>query len=188
MPEQFATTVKTAELRKGDSTGAGIVTSTDVKTKWTTVYFENGHKVRIENDGEWAVTRSQPTQAEKDATRRDFEIYQLRRNREASRKHVADAKAKMVTYLDSDYSVDHWTVENLLSAQATEELWLGVDQILKYHFFVRGYTIVEAVEAQRARCRESLLNVRPTSRSTSVISNAVDDVKLEAKAAFIRNW
>lgn len=212
MPEQFTTTVTTAQLKKGDVTADGTVVNVDSKVKYATVYIDKLMRpVRTTVDAEWTVTRERPTAEEQETAKRAF---MLRRLDMAERGVVEDLRAaqeKVIKELQADAQIGHWRLSDLLEAQARHAVWARVthvariqaDRAVSFDESTGTWTVSETYTDQHDgeqpvldrlavhayvvdKVREELLQWTTfTSRSTAVLSNAIEDYEREAKAKFV---
>jgi response regulator RpfG family c-di-GMP phosphodiesterase len=192
MTIEVTSTVTTAELKVGDRTGAGKVLEIDRKQVWALVHIADVPKpIRVKMDATWTVTRTEKTEEEIAAERAEITEMIARNARKSSAAAFVAAREKMIKTLSTpSFMLSHWDFSALAETQATEELWTRVDMIEQRVTagLIDPLTFVEIVEKVRERCREDLLNFRASSRSTSTMSNAVEDAQLEAKRQFIDHW
>lgn len=206
MPATATKTVTTAELRKGDvvvsgptrTLSTGIVEVTSLRAKRATVEFKSGVRGDCDRTATFIVEREELTDEEKAAERDEYLEKSLRRRRASVAANLASIRDKMATALANNQMASHWDFTALAEAQATEELWARVDlmeqrQSDRLHAGeveptdeIKSY--LEIVETVRERCREDLLSFRAESRSTSTMSNAVEDQIQAAKREFISRW
>lgn len=202
MPIATTITVTTAELRKGDSIVSGptrtlhfgIVQAVSLRAKRATVTVRdaNTHEDRkgdCDRTATFIIEREVETEEERQAEMDEFLSMSLRKSRESAKAALEAAQDKMAKALPTG-RVSHWEIQTLVEAQAMEELWDRVDTIEERvtEGTIEPLSYVEIVEKVRERCREDLLSFRASSRSTSTMSNAVEDAQMEAKRQFLSRW
>jgi hypothetical protein len=209
MPIQTTLTVTTAELRPGDHIANGPtksfknqdVDSVSLRAKRATVTFESDlpGKADCDRNATFLVMREVATEAEQAAQRDELIDRRLRNRRVQSAEAFRAIRVKIASQVTTEHgTVSHWDFSALVETQATEELWARVEileQRQAERFAEMGEeavetqkTFAEIVELVRERCREDLLSFRASSRSTSTMSNAVEDAQLEAKREFVSRW
>lgn len=94
------------------------------------------------------------------------------------------ARQKMFDRFQNEQLVIHWDVESLWEAETTWMLWHQVQSMVQDPDDAMFQDTVGAVSAVVGAVKDELLRTRCSSRSTSTISNAEEDVRHDAK----RNW
>lgn len=136
MPEQYTTTVKARELRKGDLIsgveGPHEVESASVKQKYVHVTMVDGDgKVGyFEKDQPFDVTRWRQTPAERAADELQGALRSIDHQERRDRAHLADAQEKMAKAMAKGQHVGWHEVEALALAQELVRIW---DMIVNVH-------------------------------------------------------
>lgn len=212
MPELVTLTVPTTSLAKGDITTDGIVENVDRKVKWAIVQFTGGRKSRVEVDAEWTISRSQPTQAEKDAQLREYRLHALDRKEQDAARRVVDVAARLASELGQGYQLGYSRLDDLLEAQAEAQVWGRVTHVARVQaeravsfdsetgwWSLRdaaevaaendkhpAFDRIEAYEYVKNLVRDQLVEYTSyASRSTSQASNLIDDYLRQAQAKFV---
>lgn len=100
--------------------------------------------------------------------------------------HAASKYARTVADMTTAMAmgrVQDYDLRELAKAQAVSDIYRQIEN-LSHH----EVDLVEAAEILAADWTRELLRARGESRSTSAMSNVVEDINLEAKALFIREW
>lgn len=214
MPVTVTHTVRATDVRKGDvmtRADGGTVTEVDRKLKF--VYLTTGTKIhRIPIDATVEVQRSEKTQEEKDADMRHYKLRMLDRAEVGAVEDLRAAQEKIAKDLAQGHPLGYSRLGDLLEAQANHAVWARVAHVSKLHaewavefdaetstWTIKDtytgrvdndelplLTRLEVLDKVRDAVRQELLEFASyTSRSTSVISNAVEDYEREAKARFV---
>jgi len=189
MPVKVSHTLPAREVRKGDTflsrdeygaIATAVADRPTVKTVWAYIPLDGVDKpLRVKADEEVTVERMEPTAEELEA---DKQAYLLR----SVQRGIDEAPVKLAAALDKllqDPS-SHWAIEAYVSAKETADLWAAVARLAERddHDLVTARAAVVEEETSRFMQRFD----RRSSRSTSVMANAVEDVQLDARAAFVR--
>jgi hypothetical protein len=209
MPELVTLDVPATSLAKGDRIpNLGTVESTTCKVKYVHVKLEGVTRpTQLEMDQPVTVRRSQPTEAEKAAQRLDFQLHALDRAEQGAAIELAKAQAKVRDYLDKDFQLGYSETGDLFYAQANARLWYRVTQTARsaaqhavefdettgtwsvLDAYADGQPIFSRLDAfedvRKEVTTEVLEYASHTSRSTSVLSNAIENYEREAKARFV---
>lgn len=205
-------------IREADANGP--VTKIDKKQKFAYIYVgDDTRPFRIAMDSPVRIERSEATEAEKEETLRQYRLHALDRAERSAVEDLKIAQDKLRGDMDKGYKIDYSRLDDLLRAQAQHEVWSRVTHLAKIQaeravafghesgtWMVRSDAEVAAeqdgtppmdrlavAEYMVTKITEELLQwTQFTSRSTSVMSNAVEDYSREAKARFTsrlyRGW
>lgn len=210
MPVLETTNTCASNVRKGDlireADANGLVTKVEPKQKFTYIHVDGEVRpYRIALDSPVTVERSVPTAAEKAARELEAKLQWLDMKERLAIKNLAEARTKIADTVTRGYAVDHWTMESLLEAQSSAALWARVAHVSQ----VRAWALVdfdptterwsvdaladmpnrvEVMDYIKDKIKDELLHLSHSSRSTSVTSNAVDDVDRQAKINFLSRW
>ncbi len=209
MPELVTLTVPATSLYAGDRiANVGTVESTNRKVKYVHVKLEGVTRpVQYEVDQQVTVRRSQPTEAEQAAQRLEYQLRALDRAEQAAQVDLAEAQEKMISDLQNVYKIDYSRSGDLFMAQAVAALWARVTRTSEigarhavdfdaeagtwsvrdaYDDGTPVFTRLDALEDVRKEVTTEVLEYAShTSRSTSVLSNAIENYEREAKSKFV---
>lgn len=206
MPTLTTLDVKAVDLRHddvivcdGDRT-FGPVVGIGTKTKYVYLTAQDGHVARRALDATVTVQRKVDTEEEKAAQAREHAIRRLTQQMTTvldRHAELTEATAKELV----EHGLDHWDIEKLVAGQAEYRIWSEVKANLAliarrtqeaqkagevYEY--AHVTIYDVAHDLVEEFTDRLLSVNPTSRSTSTMSNAVDDVTFAVKAKFVRDF
>lgn len=205
MPEQYISEIRGSSLSKGDVVimGEDIGTHEVVKTaplvtlerkqKYVHVVDADGTPGKFGMDNMLKVERTRMTKEEAAARLRAETVRMLVNGLRMAEGEYKAATEDYVGKLQSKFYTDHWDVERFLSAQALVKIWRELAEIVKFRIEddkFKGDT-VEAVVRDAAQAlvsrmiHDHLRDYRGVSRSTSVVSNTVDDIESSVKMHFI---
>lgn len=191
MPELVKHTVTTAELLRGDVTTYGEVVVVDRKIKWATVTFADGSTERVPVDEEWTIDRLERTADEKAAERLRFTLEWLDREQRGAVDALDAAREKTARSLLAGEEQTHWTLLDVIVAQERFKLWEEFRRGAAYQVNRpedEQLTLLEVLRELRADVAERLLERTSfLSRSTSVVSNVVEDAQREVQARWLRD-
>lgn len=210
MPELTSITVQSADVKVGDSLLVGSayrrVSAVDAKVKWIYVTVD-GRKgpVEVARGTEVRVERMVRSEAEKEAEKRATLLIWLDSKERGAASALASAQAKMAEKLVQGEMLSHWDLEAIAEAQGAARLWARVEMISRnvalrsvdFDPTTERWTVealadvagrLEIMDTVKEELREELINASHASRSTSVFSNAVEDVERDAKRAFLSRW
>jgi hypothetical protein len=193
MPTNTTLTVTVGDLRKGDYLQRWDMTvdHTNIRRLRASIFgyksddVVNQIKKDVDVDADLVIRREVPTAEEKEARKNEFLTASLEQSRNSAKQHLLDQQQKAVDKFNSEggYGLDHWDIGELVSAQEVERCWATVDTIMERE----GSDIITTFRAVCESLRERMLTITLASRSTSVISNAVEDIKHDAQVEFIRS-
>lgn len=206
VPSFADTTVRADEVRKGDlGTDSSPVTAVEVKTKYTYITFEGSEKpVRFEND--WIVTIRRETE---ESIEQRHEL----RNRERRNRRILDwyenyqpmARAKheqerINAIVTGGSAVDSFRMTQFIEAQAADRMDAEAHYTIQAWFelqagcetegkLAKAFDLVEVADLIVEKLlRRMVIDTRHgLSRSTGVITNAMEDADREARAKFLDN-
>lgn len=178
-----------------DKAGYGV-TITEVKRgpKWVTLLAQDGRAIwRLERGGgEDYVRVSRVTEASRKANyEADYRLYINTELRKKAAAHVNRSKTTAaLSKIQEDaekYYLDSFRIDHLINAQAEDivldNFYLAVNTRLERDEDADLYDFVD--EYKTYLTKQLVSGIRGTSRSTSVVSNAMDDAKHEAMAKFL---
>jgi hypothetical protein len=191
MPELQQMTGTATDLRKDDVTTYGKVINVDAKVKWATITFQGQagpYELRRLKDEQIAFSREVPTDEEKlaEITRRTLLLLDVKEAQ--ARSSLRAARERMIKGLEAGERADYWHWMDVPQYQAVVDLWDAVAHVHRVH--AQGdepLTRVEAFRRVRDNRHDSALSYYSAlSRSTSVVSNLFDDLKIEALSTWER--
>jgi hypothetical protein len=188
------------------------VTEVNVKTVYTYIKTDKSERPsRVESVSTVNVARSFKTDAEKAAELREAQLWSLDRAERGAEEDLQNIQEKLGNELLNGNVASYSRLDDLLSAQARYAVWSRVTHVARVQalravsfdaesgtWSVRddaevsaenddhaALTRWESYEYMVQKTRDELLEWSQfTSRSTSVMSNAVEDYEREAKARF----
>ena len=195
-------TVQAADLEARDMWhGKDQITSVDPKDKWTHVVFADGSKKRLLNEETVQVWReSEASKAARyEADRRERLDARIRGwyDRYENRRHTNRIQAKIVERLAAHPGalIDDYLMGELIEAQADDKIEATVHHNISNYLdgsargdFAEAPDLVAAVEIVANSYRDMALQFRGLSRSTSVMSNVMEDADRAAQAEFARTY
>lgn len=206
MPQTVRKERKVRTLKSGDKVvvinAVGdvlIVETADHKVKWSTVVYTDGSKVRVEGDEMVIVESEEPTAEERAEERKEARIWGIERSITQAADSLAEAREKMIAEIDSPYT-SHWAYEAFIAAKEADILWRRVAHVWelaqqpehKDRAIEQGEkpfeTIIDAYDyVKRDVMKKVLEYFDPTSRSTSTVSNVIEDVQRGVQLKFARD-
>jgi hypothetical protein len=201
MPHAVRRTVEARHMRDGDLIGmvdgsdthavcGGIVEGRVLdKTKLTHFQVRGYCRViTLPRTTPVLVSRMEPTDEENAATRRAYQMLSIDKMMEEALPELEVAREKLIANLKYRPDYHYSAYEDYIEAQVRFLLWQDVKEtalgIAKRDDTDPDY--VSATRIVRDEVLEALIEARHTSRSTSVMSNAAEDVILEAKSRWLR--
>ena len=206
MPHTVTHTVLPHRLRNGDKfvngRHFGTVDSIEVKTKFAYVNVIGGHRpIRIDLNEEVKIERVEPTQAEKDAELKMYALESLTKSLHkftdgdpvnAALQTIVQKRDEAVDRYPNTVGrevLDYSTLNGLLDLQAEVKPWFAVrdiqDRILTNERWADVETdVLTAVALAIRDRRRHTYNRNPLSRSTSVLSNLLEDLEAYAWTQF----
>lgn len=193
MPQTVEYTVPVRQIVVGDEVqfpGARhgeIVADTDIKTKWATISTDYGSH-RIEADTEVKVFRIEDTPEEVAAKKRAFVISSITRSIESAPGNVAAAKEKLLAELDYYGGYHGRRYENFVAAQKEHQIWTQVEKTAEFMATNESGDLVDALRNVADELRGRLLDGLEggASRSTSVMTNTINDIERGVTAVWLR--
>ncbi len=192
MPQLVTSTVKAHQIKKGDVIPAGTVVGTNAKVKWTLISVAGSDKpVRVEKDSDMVVIREVPTEEEKREKELQYLIRTLDIKEQQARAQLATAREKMIKQLQAGERASSWDWMDVPQAEALVELWDAVTHVHKVRAEVDEYETLTRLEAVRQvmeeRTNQALSYYKAISRSSGLLSNMFEDIKLEALSTWRRD-
>lgn len=213
MPELVLHTVNAQAISFQDELAVSptlfaTVDAVHVATKYVYVTVPTSAKpLRFALEDQVTVRRSQPTEAEKAAQRLEYQLQAIDRAEQSAQAGLAEAQAKMISDLQQNYVITYSRSGDLFMAQAVAALWHRVTRTAQsaashavdfdeatgtwsvkdaYDDGSPVFTRLDALNDVREEVKTELLEYASyTSRSTSQLSNAIENYEREAKAKFI---
>lgn len=179
-------TIAAQAVRKGDRLlGFGIVADKAEKIAWVTFTNEEGATKRYRVEEEVTVERTEKTEEEKAA---EVLVWQLR----LAEKARTDAysthaeQAERIAKSASAATVSYSDLGNYLEAQATLKVWAAIDHMagLEQHANLNLLQVVELFVTYSKERAAQRGGTNPLSRSTSQLSNLLDDLDAYAVERF----
>lgn len=202
MPQLATLDIKAHQLRLGDKilsvSGKAhpvnflTINSVEVKTKLVHVASPiYGRKFTIPLDADVKVEREVPTDEDLVASHRDYQLETIQKFIAEAPSLFADAREGLVQYLDGSSDRLGWPLSSLIKARVNQDLWRRVEQTAQHYepeagSFVRAYVLILATSEVLQCVKDDLTDLSYTSRSTSVLHNAIEDCVREAKAQWVR--
>ncbi len=187
MPQTVTHQIPAAEVKVNDTiVHGGTVASVKTGTKWTELRDSNGALlVRRENDVIIAVERQEPTSeelAEREAAKAAERDAALKEMLESSVKRYVDEWKTYTHQLEGAEDLSSSSLDRLLTGQAKRRVAHRIYGIVTYMedrradvpADIRYATAAAAVWGELHQQRSSARN--PLSRSTSVLTNTIEDV------------
>jgi hypothetical protein len=198
MPYLTNDKVKAEQLRVGDTvivSEAGpeleVATSVDVKLKWVHVRFDHADmEARYARSEVVTVVRERRTALEERYANRADAIRRIRRLMKSAPKALNKARSDMHDAMAYGPDWHYHKYEDFVDAQTVAALWADVEkmyQATKMHGGEHELDLYGCTEAIIKRVTRELLQLRFTSRSTSVMSNTVNDTVMAAKTHWVRD-
>lgn len=159
------------------------VLEVEVKTKWVYVTHElqvGQTMERLPVDASVVVLRPQQTLLEKQALELTYSIHSIRDMMEGSTGSVEKRRSELMAAIVMRPSSHYHDYESYVEAQTIKEIWDNVVAVAEYE----SMNLRDATLKVKAEITNDLVNARHSSRSTSLMSNTVDSIVLQAKA----NW
>lgn len=206
MPITVTREVKLRQVKAGDEIKFDttpedvweIVESNDPKQKWTIIVTDLG-KHRREVDETVKIKREEATPEEIAETRKQARIWGIERSITQAAETLATAREKMIAELDAPYT-SHWAYESFIAAKESNALWQRVAHVWELaqqpehaaRAIEQGEkpfeTIIDAYDyIKREIMRKVLEFFDPTSRSTSTVSNVIEDIQRGVQLKFARD-
>jgi uncharacterized protein YijF (DUF1287 family) len=159
------------------------VTSVTTKTKYVYVKYEDADmEGRYGVDEDVIISRPKATRAEaEDAANRYAARWAETAIEEADRL-LDEAKQKLLSDLAYRPDYHRHSYAEYVDAQVRRNIWMDIAKLAK----VDNMGLVEAMRRIMENLTDELTNDRHESRSTSVLSNAVEDVERDVKAQWLR--
>lgn len=180
MPHLQQITIKATDVRPGDIHYPSCQTVRKVERKRTRGVFvlDNGVEIPVRLDDFVAVDRLTYTQEEQDAKRREVSADRIRaRMEDAHKQSLGDVLAQYAAVRPNN-PLDSWRLPEFLETQATYGFWMNVRRI-EARYLEAGVDANDALFAAfyGATSRDRY-PTNPLSRSTSTMSNILDDLTL----------
>jgi hypothetical protein len=175
------------ELKLGDqpSDGTAEVQDVSVGTKWTKVTFTDEElgtwSLKYSVDEEVVVIRPHQTLAEKEALTLKYSIQAIRHMIDEAGPALVKARKELTDSIPADPTWSYRYYENYVEARTVATIWDNVVAIAEYE----SMNLRDATLKMKAEIINDLVEARHTSRSTSLMSNAVDSVVLQAKSDWV---
>lgn len=153
------------------------VADIDRKPVWIYISYIGGTKpLRIKSDDVVTVERMIKSDEEKAIEKRAAFNRMIANATAQADADFADATAKIVE------DPSHWTMTKIVEARKNQELYALVARVAAHE----EVDLVAAMETVRARLIEELLDANFAGCSSSVISNAIDAVRLSTTQKFVK--
>jgi hypothetical protein len=175
------------ELKLGDqpSDGTAEVQSVSVGTKWTKVTLIDEElgtwSLKYGVDDDVVVMRPQQTLAEKEALTLKYSIQAIRHMIDEAGPALEKARKELTDSIPADPTWSYRYYENYVEARTVATIWDNVVAIAEYE----SMNLRDATLKMKAEIINDLVEARHTSRSTSLMSNAVDSIVLQAKSDWV---
>lgn len=175
------------ELKLGDkpSDGTAEVQDVSVGTKWTKVTLTDEElgtwSLKYGVDEEVVVIRPQQTLAEKEALTLKYSIQAIRHMIDEAGPALEKARKELTDSIEADPTWSYRYYENYVEARTITKIWDNVVAIAEYE----SMNLRDATLKMKAEVINDLVKARHTSRSTSLMSNAVDSIVLQAKSDWV---
>lgn len=196
MPNTVTHEVAVENIRKGDVISTenygnwpygATVARVDVKVKWVTVYGGTDDKLaRVELGTKVKVDRQEPTDSERYAANRmeSLQNVQFLIGQRARRQTVHQYMAEVA---EAGKTVGYDTVNNIITMQAEDVLWIRFENVVTRIKKIGGDELTAlALYIHNLQDRRDYRN--PLSRSTSVVSNVMEDTEHYVTAEFIASF
>lgn len=183
-------TVRISAVRKGDNVvNSGLVAGTKNGPAWTVLTFEDTavKPLRLRNDEMVTVARLEKTEEEKAAEMVEMKILMANNARTSAYAALEKATAKLSENA-ANAAVNYSVLEQFLLAQASAKVWHKIDDMVGFPQNLNlslDEVVDKFVTIAKARMFESHYG-SALSRSTSVVSNLLDDVDRDALMKFFQ--
>lgn len=190
MPYMAEQKTKARNITMGDlvlvsEVGLGFATATSVivKTKYVYVKYEDiDMEGRYGVDDDVVIARPKSTRAEVEDAANTYAARWARTAIEEADMLLDEAKQKLLNDLVYRPDYHRHSYVEYVDAQVRRNIWTDVAKLAK----VNDMGLVEAMRLIMDELTEELTNDRHESRSTSGLSNAVEDVERDVKARWLR--
>jgi hypothetical protein len=184
--------IKVVGHLKGHPLCGHPIESIELKTKLAHITPARGVKVSIPLSTLVSFVREVPTDEETEAKERARTLYFIQQSIKDAPDAVEEAHAALLK--DLAYVPSYWAhkITDLATVTVHAQLWKSVERAAAAGSY-RGSEsfeegdLIAATRAVAAEIKEQMMNLHPTSRSTSVIHNAMEDVELEARLSWFRS-
>ena len=171
----------------------GIKPAAEVKTgtKWTHITDKNGATIlRVERDAIVKVLRRHETAESREAYRRAERNRRLCEQLTTYGQSLERARRKLDKELDEYHYVDYSALGDLMEAQAERRLWARFEATVNHFQKKDDFTgdLVDVFDEYAEGLKQQLVEKyrhRSLSRSTSIVSNLLQDVETEVIASFL---
>jgi hypothetical protein len=167
------------------------IESIDLKTKLAHITPARGVKVSIPLGTQVLFVREVPTDEENEVRDRISALRFIKQSIADAPEAVEEAKSALLK--DLAFVPSYWShrVAKLGEAATHAQLWARVQRAsasgaLRGSARFEAGDLIAATRAVADEIKEQMMNLHPTSRSTSVLHNAMEDVELEARLSWFR--
>lgn len=175
------------DVRLGDTVEEQVVANKTTGPKWTVLENAEGKRItRLENDVEVSAIRTEKTQEFLQSNRRYLKNEQIRETLSGLGSATQVALEKVTVDIDFNGYADYGSISALLAAQAGDRVLSQVSLMAQHA--KAGQDLLDIYEMAVERFKDILASDyrnRALSRSTSVVSNLLEDCEKEAMAEFI---
>lgn len=183
--------IKVVGHLRGHALCGHAVERVELKTKLAHITPVKGVKITVPLDTQVRFDREVPTDEETKAKERVRSLYFIRQGIANAADEIEEAKASLLKEIV--YPPSYWAhkLAGLAMATVHAQLWTFVTRAAEagtYRSSDRFEVgdLLAATRAVAAEIKEQMMNLHPTSRSTSTIHNAMEDVDLEARLSWYR--
>lgn len=183
--EYFIDFVVAERLREGDDYEGEEILTRKVGRKWVTLSTATRNEILVPLGEKIAVQRERSTASAREAERAYDKERGAKKSVEDAQANLDKALAEVTEEIQKHGYANYFRMDGLIRAQETNQIWKSVGHIAENN----GKTYTEAVQIKVDQIKEGLTGYgfkSGTSRSTSAVSNLMDDAKNEAMIEFLR--
>lgn len=182
-------------VQQGDILANHTVGEVKRGTKWADISDTEGKRIlRVPLSDLVSVERQYPTEESVNARGRAHRNERIARALATRTDQIQEALDKLNKHYAEYGYLRHWEVEPLIAAAAEEKVWRRFVSAVSHYEEQEDFEgdLVDVVEEFKEHLKEGLTGEyrhRALSRSTSIVSNLMDDCDTAAEAAFVnKHW
>ena len=178
--------VDAERLREGDEYEGEEILSRKVGRKWVTLTTPTRKEVLVPVGEKVAVQRERSTAAAREADNAYQKERMAKKAVEGAQEKLDKALADVTEHIQQYGHADSFRMGALIAAQENNNVWSSVGRIAEN----QGISYTEAIEIKVNQIKEGISGYgfrSGLSRSTSVVSNIMEDAKNEAMIEFLRD-
>lgn len=184
--------IKVVGNLKGHVLCGRLIECIELKTKLAHITPTRGTTVSIPLTTPMSIVREVPTEEETEAKERARTWHFIKQSIKNAPYAVEEAHAALLK--DLAYVPSYWThkIASLAEATVHAHLWIRVERAAAAGSY-RGSEsfevgdLIAATRSVAAEIKDEVMRLHPSSRSTSTLHNAMEDVELEARLSWVRS-